>query len=1152
MTKQSSRCCISHEFQHAASINPTKIAIIHCTRKLDKTLHDYQSNITKVDQQTPLYSKDKFFTFSQLLSAVDFFTLKLCNIFNGGDDPSLMKPTSGNYSTNKSAVSATKLVGLYMLPSVEYVISVLSVLRCGAAFLPLDPFWPKYRILDVILSSNVDLIVGSFNNDVNISAHLINNSHWLLDCCKFPVLCINRTDGIFERKCGKLHLVWPCENSDSRKFSYLMYTSGSMGKPKGVCGREEGVLNRFLWMQELYQLSKNDDVLLFKTSISFIDHLQEFLAPMLAGCTLVIPPFDELKKNIFGLVDVINEYSITRLTAVPSLIRTILPTLEEQYSEGIESSLKMLVLSGEAFPISLWSMLSRILPHTSILNIYGSTEVAGDCTYFDCKRLPSILELENLSIVPIGKPIFNCDVEIVNDNEKQEEGELCVAGVCVSRGYYSEGDIIPFDYIQLKQGLESSDGRLSRELYYRTGDFARRLQGGDLYFIGRKDRTIKVSGQRIALEEIEDTLRGHPNIADVAVVFFEKQEEHAFIGAALVLKGSSQSSEVLRSIKSWMIERFPSAMIPREIVCVEAIPMSSSGKVDYTLLSNSFFRVNSPEECHTECSKTLECIKETFCKALGVAEVGDNDDFFAFGGDSILAAHAAHKLGVDMRLLYMFPSPSRLQKAVTEKGGTIEVGYKIMWENLPTNRKEHLLQPSECSTIDFGRARKYSETVLTHSDEHASAKHLKVDTGRYSKTKAVKSISFSAWESFSELAECSFSRCNKVMHKTNIESDNILETLKVKIPRDIEGTLREIWRVPMDSCVDASPLVVLKKKEILVFIGSHSHKFVCVDARNGLVRWEMKVEGRIESSAVVDGDFSQVIFGCYQGKLYFVDLMKGTINWTFQTGGEVKSQATVDKCRHLIWCGSHDHNLYGLNYRNHCCIYQVPCGGSIFGSPAIDETREILYVGTTNGRLIAISLTGSHFSLLWSLEVKAPIFGSLSISSNGNVICCLVSGDVISVSLEGSIIWRSNADGPIFAGPCISMAIGSQALVCSRNGNVYSLDSENGCVLWEYYVGDPITSSGYVDDHIKVVSNPFSPSQRFACICSSSGKILVLLISCITNGSDRPNEVVKKFAEIDLKGDIFSSPVMVAGTIFVGCRDDYLHCLVVEALAKSD
>ncbi|KAK9747743.1 hypothetical protein RND81_02G012700 [Saponaria officinalis] len=911
-----------------------------------------------------------------------------------------------------------------------------------------------------------------------------------------------------------------------------MYTSGSTGKPKGVCGSEKAVLNRFLWMQELYPLSKNDDVLLFKTSVSFVDHVQEFLAPMLAGCTLVIPPFDELRRNLFSVVDFVYEYKITRLTVVPSLVRMILPALEERYLNGIESSLKMLVLSGEVFSVSLWKNLSRVLPHTSILNIYGSTEVAGDCMYFDCKRLAKILESEMLSSVPIGEPIYNCDVRIVGDDGKRDEGEICVSGVCVASGYYSEGDIV-----SLKENIESG------ELYYRTGDFGRRLESGDLIFLGRKDRTIKVNGQRIALEEVEDTLRVHPKIANVAVVFCNKPNEHAFLGAALVLKDGSQSTEVLASLKSWMVEKFSSAMTPTEIICVDAIPVSSSGKVDYTLLSSSFFRDYSLNEGHIKNRITLEHIKEAFCKAVGVAEVSDNDDFFALGGDSILAAHVAHKLGIDMRRLYMFPSPSRLHKALTEKEDALENGYQINWETLPKARKEDFLRSLEYGASDFSSSRKRRK--VTDSDEYD-----------ISNPKAMTSISLSSWESLSETAECSFGRCNKMMHKFDTKPQKSCpEALKVKLPSNVRGTLREMWRVPMDSCVDASPLIVFKNDKILAFIGSHSHKFVCVNAINGLVLWETKLEGRIESTAVVDGDFSQVIVGCYRGNIYFIDILKGTLNWTFRTSGEVKSQPTVDKRRNLVWCGSHDHNLYGLDYRNHCLVYKFPCGGTIFGSPAIDEIRETLYAGTTNGRLISISLINSSFSSLWLLELKAPIFGSLSISTIGNVICCLVNGDVLSVNPEGTIVWRSKTGGPIFAGPSISTALGSQALVCSRNGTVYSFDSETGFIIWEYDVGDPITSSAYVDDHIELVSDSFSPSQRFVCVCSSSGRVVLLRVSCMTDDADRGTAAdynVTKFAEIDVKGDVFSSPVMVAGRIFVGCRDDYLHCFVTEAHSESD
>ncbi|KAL9239681.1 hypothetical protein vseg_013981 [Gypsophila vaccaria] len=1044
-------------------------------------------------------------------------------MINGRDHPSL---------PNKRNV---KLIGLLMPPSVEYIVYILSILRVGAAFLSLDPHWPTERITSTLFSSNVDLLVVWGGRS---GPHLTDNH---LPHC--PVITVG-VELLSDRGCLSFDLAWPCEcRSEGREFSYLMYTSGSTGKPRGVCGSEDGVFNRFLWMQESFPLRKNEDVLLFKTSVSFVDHIQEFLGPVLAGCTLVIPAFDELRGNVFGLVDYVCEYGITRLTVVPSLIRAVLPALEGLYSKGVESSLKMLVVSGEVFSVSLWKAVSRVLPCTTILNVYGSTEVAADCTYFDCRRLPGILESEMLSSVPIGVPILNCDVRIVGDEGKEDEGEICVSGVCVAAGYYSEGDVVSLNCIRLEDDSDSTG-----ELYYRTGDFARRLPSGDLMFLGRKDRTVKVNGQRIALEEVEDTLRGHPEIADVAVVFCSKEDEHAFLGAAVVLKDGSQSSDVVGSLKSWMVERLPSAMTPREIVCVVAIPMTSSGKVDYTLLRSSIFRGHSLNEGCVRSCKTLEHIKEAFCEALDVAEVANSDDFFALGGDSLLAAHVAHKLGIDMRVLYMFPSPSRLLKAITEKEDTLETGYQIKWETLP-NAQNY-------GTSDFGSSGKRSKELFIHSDKHGSSKHLKLDAGRYLKPSATKSNSFPSWESLSKPAEWSLGRCNKMMHRIDIEPHKLFpETLKIELPKDTEGTLRELWRVPMESCVDASPLVVFKNENILAFIGSHSHKFVCVNARNGLVLWEIKLEGRIESSAIVDGDFSQVIVGCYGGNIYFIDILKGIVNWTFQTGGEVKSQPAVDKCRNLVWCGSHDHCLYGLDYRNHCLVYKFPCGGTVFGSPAIDERREILYVGTTNGRLIAITLKDSSFSSLWLLELEAPIFGSLSLSTIGNIVCCLVNGDVLSVNREGTIVWRSKTDGPIFAGPSISTTLGSQALVCSRNGRVFSFDSETGCLKWEYNVGDPITSSAYVDDHVEVVSDSFSPPRRLVCVCSSSGRVTLLLVSCITYEADTAKDAdhaVRKFAEIDVKGDIFSSPVMVAGRIFVGCRDDYLHCLMTEAHLESD
>ena len=206
-----------------------------------------------------------------------------------------------------------------------------------------------------------------------------------------------------------------------------------------------------------------------------------------------------------------------------------------------------------------------------------------------------ILESETLTSVPIGLPIANCEVILVGD-DMPNHGEIYVSGLCNSAGYYSDSTFMSLDQVKLPQDYINRVSANKYELYFRTGDFAKRIKSGDLVFLGRKDRTIKLNGQRMALEEIEDALRGHPDIIDAAVISSKISGEISSVVAFVILE-KERSNGIFRSrIKSWMDDKLPSAMVPQYFIFTEAFPITSSGKVDYESLTSEFLAKHVQEE----------------------------------------------------------------------------------------------------------------------------------------------------------------------------------------------------------------------------------------------------------------------------------------------------------------------------------------------------------------------------------------------------------------------------------------------------------------------------------------------------------------------------------------------------------------------------
>lgn len=223
------------------------------------------------------------------------------------------------------------------------------------------------------------------------------------------------------------------------------------------------------------------------------------------------------------------------------------------------------------------------------------------------------METESLSTVPIGIPIPNCEVLLVGE-DAPNHGEIYVSGLCNATGYFNQ-DVMPLKAVKKfpESSFCCSSDEKKSQLYFKTGDFAKQLLSGDLVFVGRNDRTVKVNGNRIALEEIENSIRAHEDVDAAAVIIKNDEGKIAYLEAYIVTKVGHDCVESLRcSLRGWMVDKLPLAMIPNRFFFVDSIPMSSSGKVDYISLAS--LRCSVSDIC-TEINKVpdgdlLQTIKE--------------------------------------------------------------------------------------------------------------------------------------------------------------------------------------------------------------------------------------------------------------------------------------------------------------------------------------------------------------------------------------------------------------------------------------------------------------------------------------------------------------------------------------------------------------
>jgi amino acid adenylation domain-containing protein len=520
---------------------------------------------------------------------------------------------------NQMGVGLESRVGVCMERSLEMVIALYGIIKSGAAYVPMDPTYPRDRLAFMLEDAQTPVLLTQAKLASTLPAH------------KAQVICL---DGDWEQIARQEDDNLPSLVSDD-SLVYIIYTSGSTGKPKGAMNTHKGILNRLQWMQEAYQL-KSDDRVMQKTPFSFDVSVWEFFWPMLIGACLVVAEPEGHKDSAY-LARLINEQRITTLHFVPSMLQVFL----EEETLGNCNSLLRVICSGEALPAETQQrFFARMPEHVDLHNLYGPTEAAVDVTYWTCQRQDQRIN------VPIGKPIANIQIHLLDAYLQRVpigvSAELYISGVGLARGYLNRPDLTAEKFIP------DPFSRVPGQRMYKTGDLARYLPDGNIEYLGRLDDQVKIRGFRIELGEIEFILRQHPSISEVAVVVRDMKElsngKHLVAYFTLTADASARDSVDIPDLRTYLKEHLPEYMIPSFFVRLNAMPLTPNGKTDRKALPDQDYTAFKDDSFVSPRTETERIIADIWAQILGVNWVGINDDFFALGGNSLLSVRLIAKI----------------------------------------------------------------------------------------------------------------------------------------------------------------------------------------------------------------------------------------------------------------------------------------------------------------------------------------------------------------------------------------------------------------------------------------------------------------------------------------------------------------------------
>ena len=499
------------------------------------------------------------------------------------------------YLRNIKKIKINDLVGIMVNRSLEMIVSIIAVLKSGAAYIPIDPTYPKDRIDYMLNNSHAKVLLTQYQLKEKIDF-------------KSTVFSDLSNNDIYNTKSPNLVHINNPEN-----LAYVIFTSGSTGMPKGVMLKHNNIINFVYGIMKEFKFT-NKNTIASLTTISFDIFVLESLMPLLNGLKIVIANENEqTNAQLFNILCVKNKVDIIQTT--PSRMQLLINNTNNL--DFLKNATHILI-GGEPFPQSLLNTLKRSST-AKIYNMYGPTETAV---------WSSLKNLSTTNDITIGKPIINTQMYILNKSLKPMPigtmGEIYISGNGVSNGYLHNTDLTKKNFIK--------NPFTSNSIMYKTGDIGIYNADGEIICLGRSDNQIKLRGLRIELGEIENKINNLPYINSCIVVKKENTFGREFLCAYFTSDTKIDTTNILKQLK----KSLPRYMLPSYFMQLDNFAYTPNGKIDRQSLpvpnfDNTRSKIVSPR--NTTDKKLVSCIKSL----LDISTVSIDDNFFELGGDSLSA-----------------------------------------------------------------------------------------------------------------------------------------------------------------------------------------------------------------------------------------------------------------------------------------------------------------------------------------------------------------------------------------------------------------------------------------------------------------------------------------------------------------------------------